>query len=293
MKRILIVAALALQIITACGQSNTNSQASKNEEAAHDTTWYVNKYAELDAKSMELYNEIRAFSADTTIVSPEREARINEFNKRGDKLDEEQRALILDVVKNFKETKFPARFLAGQNAYLFNYNELKDICDPKSGYYNEPQMKLAKRLLEGLESRHPGLQFKELSMQDMDGKTVKLSDWAGKGKYVLVDFWASWCGPCRHEMPNVVNAYAKYKDKNFEIVGVSFDNNKAKWIEAVKQLDMTWPQMSDLKGWKCAATTVYGISSIPSNILLDPQGKIIAIDLRGEDLHKELAEVLK
>lgn len=293
MKRILIVAALALQIITACGQSNTNSQASTNEEAAHDTTWYVNKYAELDAKSMELYNEIRAFSADTTIVSPEREARINEFNKRGDKLDEEQRALILDVVKNFKETKFPARFLAGQSAYLFNYNELKDICDPKSGYYNEPQMKLAKRLLEGLESRHPGLQFKELTMQDMDGKTVKLSDWAGKGKYVLVDFWASWCGPCRHEMPNVVNAYAKYKDKNFEIVGVSFDDNKAKWIEAVKDLDMTWPQMSDLKGWKCAATTVYGISSIPSNILLDPQGKIIAIDLRGEDLHKELAEVLK
>lgn len=281
---------MALQIITACGQSNTSSKQT-SEATAHDTTWYVNKMKALDDESAKLIQEERAFASNTDTTG--RDAKIKEFNKRADKIDGEQKALILEIVRNFNSTKFPARFLGGYNAYLFNYNELKEICDPKSGYFDEPQMKLAKHLLAGLESRHPGLQFKELTMQDMSGKTVNLSEWAGKGKYVLVDFWASWCGPCRQEMPNVVKAYAKYKDKNFEIVGVSFDNNKAKWNEAVKQLDMTWPQMSDLKGWKSAATTVYGISSIPSNILLDPQGKIIDIDLRGEALQNKLAEVLK
>lgn len=95
------------------------------------------------------------------------------------------------------------------------------------------------------------------------------------------------------EMPNVVKAYNNFKDKNFEVVGVSFDQKKDAWKAAVNQLGMTWPQMSDLKGWQSAAHDVYGINSIPANILLDPEGKIIAIDLRGEDLQKELAKVLK
>ena len=152
---------------------------------------------------------------------------------------------------------------------------------------------MAKHLLTSLEKRHPGLQYKDLTMSDMDGKNVRLSNWVGKGKYVLVDFWASWCGPCRQEMPNVVEAYRKYKSKNFEIVGVSFDERKGAWTAAVKQLGMTWPQMSDLRGWQSAAASVYGINSIPANVLLDPKGKIVAVDLRGDDLQTTLAGLLK
>ena len=103
----------------------------------------------------------------------------------------------------------------------------------------------------------------------------------------------SWCGPCRKEMPNVVEAYKRFKDKGLEIIGVSFDSKKLQWSAAVEKLGMTWPQMSDLKGWESAAAAVYGIRSIPSNILIDPQGKIVAMDLRENKLQEVLAEKLK
>lgn len=128
---------------------------------------------------------------------------------------------------------------------------------------------------------------------DTSGNPVRLSDF--RGKYVLLDFWASWCGPCRAENPNVVKAYNKYKDKNFTVLGVSLDGpgaaRKGAWLGAIRQDGLTWTQVSDLKAWDNAAAREYSIRAIPQNFLIDPSGKIVGKNLRGPDLEKKLAEL--
>jgi len=131
----------------------------------------------------------------------------------------------------------------------------------------------------------------ELALTTPEGKKVALSSL--KGKYVLVDFWASWCQPCRQENPNVVAAFNKYKNKGFTVLGVSLDENKAAWKQAIAKDGLTWPHVSDLQGWSSPAAQQYGVQAIPANFLLDKQGVIIAKNLREEALHNTLEEVLK
>ncbi|HJY13009.1 MAG TPA: TlpA disulfide reductase family protein, partial [Flavobacterium sp.] len=138
-----------------------------------------------------------------------------------------------------------------------------------------------------------GVQAADFSQPDVTGKIVKLSDY--KGKYVLIDFWASWCAPCRRENPNLVKAYAQYKDKGFQILGVSLDKaaDKAKWIKAIADDRLTWTQVGDLKGWENAAAQLYEVKAIPMNFLIDPTGKIIAKELRGESLDEKLKQIFE
>lgn len=131
----------------------------------------------------------------------------------------------------------------------------------------------------------------EFAEADTAGKMVSLSSF--RGKYVLIDFWASWCGPCRHENPNVVKAFNQYKDKNFTVLGVSLDRPNAKqaWLAAIKKDGLNWTQVSDLQFWKSKTADMYGVRAIPQNFLINPDGKIIGKNLRGEDLNEKLAEI--
>ncbi len=133
----------------------------------------------------------------------------------------------------------------------------------------------------------------DFTQADTSGKQVSLSSF--RGKYLLIDFWASWCRPCRLENPNVVRVFDKYKNKKFMVMGISLDraDDKASWLQAIKDDHLNWVQVSDLRFWQNAVARAYGIKSIPQNFLLDPQGKIIAKGLRGEQLDQTLAELLK
>lgn len=146
---------------------------------------------------------------------------------------------------------------------------------------------------EETETSFVGQKFIDVVGQTPDDKKIALSDYVGKGKVVLIDFWASWCGPCIKEMPNVVAAYNKYKAKGFEIVGISLDDDKAKWADAIKKYKMNWIHISDLKKWDSQLSAAYSVASIPFTLLVDPNGIIIAENLRGEELEAALAKYIK
>jgi thiol-disulfide isomerase/thioredoxin len=250
-----------------------------------------NSYQALNDKLNALDREMDAIyeqaKADTVQASKEA------LEKQYDEKDAQKAEAAYDYVKANIRSRIGAYVLASRS-YLFTLDRMKELfASVKPEYKANDRMKKLEARMQALDATSVGKTFTDLKGKTPESTDVALSDYAGKGKYVLVDFWASWCPPCRAEMPALVKLYKQYKDKDFEIVGISLDKTNKDRVSGIKSLGITWPQISDLKYWDSELAAAYGVNSIPHLILLDKDGTIMARGLSAEEAGAKLAELLK
>ena len=212
------------------------------------------------------------------------------FKERGAIAKRRNTEIGIKMVNLYPDQAFAPFVIYWSMRYRLPLEELKALRAKIDPSLNEhPYTKQLEEYIR-LAAFSEGSDMPDFTLPDQNGKKIKLSDF--RGKYVLIDFWASWCGPCMREMPNIVKLYKECKGKDFEILGVSLDSKKEAWLGAIKKNNMKWPQVSDLEMWSTAPVKLCNVTAIPYTVLIDPQGKVVALDLRGEKLIQKVKEVL-
>ncbi len=275
---------IAINIDTSSVEKYIVTGSKSNDEFVSFKKKYIQPVEEKEKKT---FDKIDPMTIKNPVV-------MDSLMKLSQTIQQEKKDAILSYINSNKNSYVGAAY-----AYLFSmqeenttfaqaiYSALSDSLK-KSFYAVE-----IKNKIDAVSKSDVGAFAADFASIDNDGKPFKLSNFYKGKKLVLIDFWASWCGPCRKENPNVVKAYSQYKSKGFEVLGVSLDEEKKDWINAIEKDKLVWKQVSDLKGWESQTARLYNVTAIPTNFLIDGTGKIIATNLRGGDLEKKLAELLK
>jgi peroxiredoxin len=258
-----------------------------NGSAVHDQFLGFQEYMKpIDEKEQKIRDDYR--EAAQAGDSEKMQALSGDF----DKVYDEQQNMLYQYIAD-KNSSYMAPFVIKRYlVYELDENKLDSLLqklDPS--VHDSPDYISLNERVEILKKVAVGQPALDFTLSDPDGNPIALSSF--KGKVLLIDFWASWCGPCRKENPNVVKLYDDFNDKGFEILGVSLDESRERWLKAIEDDSLTWPHVSDLEGWQSSAGKLYGVNSIPATVLVNSEGIIIDKDLRGEELRKKLEEVFQ
>lgn len=227
-------------------------------------------------------------------ISSQNDTLVKAAEKKYDEINKKITDAVCNYIMGHSNQKMSAKYMIDYRYDLSEDQQNQILAKADSTFKSVPGIDKMIEHLGVLKTVSVGKKFTDFEMSDANGQMHKLSEFVGTGKkVVLIDFWASWCPPCRKEMPNLVNLYKQYKNKGFDIVGISLDSKADAWANGVKTLNITWTQLSDLQGWKNAGAALYGVNSIPHTILVDKNGTIIAKNIFGEELGNKIAETLK
>lgn len=244
-----------------------------------------------------LQSDVRKLQKNILPLIPDFQSEDKAVASAAEKKYEEIDSSVTATVRKYIE-KNPTKLTAGKLLYDFRYSfseeeQTKFIEAADSTFKSVPGIDKIMDRLEILKTVAVGKKFADFELPDVKGTMHKLSEYVGNGKVVLIDFWASWCPPCRAEMPNLVALHKEYKSKGFDIIGISLDSKQDAWEKGISDLKITWPQLSDLKGWQNTGAAIYAVNSIPHTVLVDKDGTILAKNLHGDELKTKLAELLK
>lgn len=269
---------------------NAKLTANLGEESSVTGSVENDQYNKLYQDLKQLYAQTKELAAD---MKSEDADVVAAAEKKYEAIEKEATAMSKAYIKANPSSKLAALVFSDNRYNLTEEEQNEILAKVDENFKSVPGIDKMIKHLEVLSNSAIGKKFIDFEMADAKGKTHKLSEYVGNGKVVLIDFWASWCSPCRREMPNLVKAYKEYKGKGFDIIGISLDNKADAWEKGVKDLGITWAQLSDLQGWKNSGAALYGVNSIPHTILVDKDGTILAKNLHGEALDAKLKEVLK